>query len=155
MTEREPLPKACPTPLSPIRHSGGGAMREQNEYTKLYCSPDRWVRQATAEALAHNMSPALLLAGYRNRKYSNARWRAWRALVAAGYSYKSIGAASGFDHTSVRHACLSTLKTVSAGGAKMAAKRERAFIRSIPRAMHEVAAVRQARIVAPVMEAAE
>jgi hypothetical protein len=111
-----------------------------NQNTKLYCSPDRWVRVATEEAIAHRMSPALLLAGYRNRKYSNARWRAWRALVDAGYSYKSIGRASGYDHTSVRHGYLSALKTVSPGGEKKAARRERDFVRSIPRALAQVAA---------------
>jgi hypothetical protein len=111
-----------------------------NQNTKLYCSPDRWVRVATEEALASGINPKLLLAGFRNWKYSNARWRAWRALVVGGYSYKSIGKASGYDHTSVRNGCLTPLKTVSASGDMEAKRRERQFIRSTFRQIKQVAA---------------
>lgn len=72
---------------------------------KLGCSPRKWKIVATEEALAAGLNPIQVLAGCKQRKFVEARWRAWRRLSAKGYSYASIGAASSYNHTTVMHGC--------------------------------------------------
>jgi hypothetical protein len=75
----------------------------RNQNTSFYCSPDRWIREATQEAVEAGLKPGLLLAGRRGGGYHQARWRVWHRLSEAGYSYASIARACGADHTSVRY----------------------------------------------------
>lgn len=72
----------------------------------LYCSPVRWEKMARKAAQEARISPSEFLGGKRDRQNATLRWALWRSLVEAGFSYASIGRASGFDHTSVRYACL-------------------------------------------------
>jgi hypothetical protein len=71
---------------------------------KLHCPPSLWERKATKAALEAGLNPVEVLAGSRTIEHITIRWKVWRELSNAGYSYFSIGKASGFDHTSVRHA---------------------------------------------------
>lgn len=73
---------------------------------KLGCTPKRWEAIAREEAAKGGLDPVKLLAGRQSRPYVLARWRAWKRLVDADFSYASIGRASGFDHTSVRYGTL-------------------------------------------------
>lgn len=73
---------------------------------KKGCTPAIWSKAATAEADLAGLCPVRLMAGYHRRDYVSARWRVWKALVARGFSYNSIGKAAGFDHTTIRYGCL-------------------------------------------------
>ncbi len=82
-------------------------MTGQNNYgIKLYCSPDLWCETVKEEAALSQCDHVRVLAGSRSVTYIRPRWRAIKRLVSAGYSYNSIAKASGFDHTTVRHAHL-------------------------------------------------
>lgn len=72
---------------------------------KKGCSPNRWERTATAIAIQAGVDHIKVLAGDRRSAFVAVRWRAWRSLADAGFSYFSIGQASRFDHTTVIHAC--------------------------------------------------
>lgn len=74
--------------------------------SKLGCTPTRWEREVTIAAIAADVCPVAVLAGSMRRAHAQVRWSVWRNLVKRGYSYYSIANASGFDHTSVRYACL-------------------------------------------------
>lgn len=67
------------------------------------CHPKRWLRTASQAAREAGLNSGLLLSGLRHPAYIEVRWRVWHDLVEAGYSYSSIGRASGYDHTSVRY----------------------------------------------------
>jgi hypothetical protein len=71
---------------------------------KLGCQPKIWFREATRAALEHGVDPVMVMAGERARPYVAARWTAFKRLAAKNYSFNSIGVASGFDHTTIRHA---------------------------------------------------
>lgn len=73
---------------------------------KLGCTPGRWEREVTKAAEAAGVDPVKVLAGSMHRVHASVRWSVWRDLVGRGFSYYSIGNAGGFDHTSVRYACL-------------------------------------------------
>lgn len=70
------------------------------------CSELQWQREATKAAIEAGLDPVRVMAGSRPYPYVAARWKAWRALRARGCSLHSIAKASGFNHTSVRYACL-------------------------------------------------
>ena len=71
---------------------------------KKGCTPAMWLQAVTQEALGRGLSPAKVLGGSRYRIYTHARQAAMCALVRRGFSYNSIGAASGFDRTTIYHA---------------------------------------------------
>lgn len=73
---------------------------------KLGCTPAIWLREATAEAERAGLKPAQVLGGGRKIIFVRARWRIWSALYRRGFSILSIGRASGFDPTTVRHGLL-------------------------------------------------
>lgn len=73
---------------------------------KLYCSPELWARRGAAAARDAQIDPVKFLAGMKSQNHCLVRWTLWKEMAAAGYSYCSLGTASGFDHTSVRHACV-------------------------------------------------
>lgn len=52
-----------------------------------------------------------VLAGDRRSAYVAVRWRAWRTLVEQGFSYASLGQASGFDCATVQHGCKDIMRT--------------------------------------------
>ena len=58
-------------------------------------------------AKAAGLDPVKVLAGEKANIFVAARWLAFRSLNQRGFSYYSIGRASGFDHTTVRWGCLS------------------------------------------------
>jgi hypothetical protein len=100
--------------------------------TKKYCTPYIWEKYVRAAANAAGVDAALVLAGERDRKHTAVRWSVWRDLRARGFSFYSLGKASGYDHTSVMSACASdeppfrnsavTLRKIPAIGCTYAAK---------------------------------
>lgn len=58
------------------------------------------VHQKASERL---LDPRPILSGDKNRHNVYIRWAIWRALVADGYSYKSISNACGFDHCTIMY----------------------------------------------------
>lgn len=62
-----------------------------------------WIDIASTQAEAARINKVKLLAGERKRVYSEARWRAWRDLMALHPHISMAGMArvSGFHHTSV------------------------------------------------------
>lgn len=70
----------------------------------MRCTPEIWLGAALAEVSRRGMSPTAFLAGQRTSGYFLARWRVWRSLVQAGYTYSSVGKASGFHHSVVMYA---------------------------------------------------
>jgi hypothetical protein len=81
--------------------------------TKKGCTPSIWAIAAKAEAERTGLDPIKLLAGYKAREFVDARWNVWRALADAGFSYFSIGQASGFDHSTVQHGCKLSMRQAS------------------------------------------
>lgn len=71
---------------------------------KIHCPPSLWERKATKAAQDAGLDPVKVLAGQRDRAHTTVRWSVWRELCAKGYSYKSIGLASGYDHTTIMSA---------------------------------------------------
>lgn len=74
-----------------------------------------WIEIATAHADAARLNRVKLLAGTRTRPYTDARWRAWRDLMARHphVSFAGAGRISGFHHTSV----ISGVRRLAAMGA--------------------------------------
>lgn len=77
---------------------------------KLQCSKRKWERVASEEAIAAGLEPSKVLAGDRTRPYLQARWKAFQRLLDAGCSSAQIGKASGFNHTTVLHACSASMR---------------------------------------------
>jgi hypothetical protein len=73
---------------------------------KLKCTPKLYEESAVKAGRLAGVNVRGLLAGSRFNVITKVRWAVWRELFDAGYSYYSIGKASGFDHTSVRYACM-------------------------------------------------
>jgi uncharacterized protein YycO len=73
---------------------------------KIYCSPSIWAKEATRAAQTAEVCPVQVLSGSMKKEHTAIRWAVWRDLVGRGYSYSSIGRAGGYDHTSVRYACI-------------------------------------------------
>lgn len=73
---------------------------------RFCCTSEYWERYATNAAVEANLNPVKFLAGDRHRKYGALRWRLWRDLDKHGFSYASVGKASGFNHASIRYACI-------------------------------------------------
>ncbi len=71
----------------------------------LGCTPSIWEREATEQALRAGLDPVKVMAGVGTNIYVAARWLAFRGLRARGFSYNSIGKASGFDHSTIMWAC--------------------------------------------------
>lgn len=66
-----------------------------------------WIAAATQSAQEASVSPVCVMAGVKDMKHVLPRWRAWRSLVASGYTIPQIAKVSGFDNSSVRHGVLS------------------------------------------------
>lgn len=105
----------------------------RNQNTVLYCSPGRWEKIARKAAQEARMDPVAFLAGKRDNRHAALRWELWRALVGSGFSYASIGRASGFDHTSVRYACLRIGNPCTGANVKGERGRARRLMRQSPR----------------------
>ncbi len=65
-----------------------------------------WLDVVQQEASRQGAKLANVIAGSRRREDAAARAHAWRRLSRAGFTYSSIAAAWGADHTTVRSAIL-------------------------------------------------
>lgn len=75
---------------------------------KIGCSVERWERAIADAARELYLQPRdipAILAGSCEIRFVEARWLAWRHLASERRSYSSIAKVSGFDATTVRHAC--------------------------------------------------
>lgn len=70
------------------------------------CTPAIYTRRAAKVAQETGVCLRQILSGSRKNAHTKARWALWRQLKSEGFSYFSIGNAAGFDHTSIRYACL-------------------------------------------------
>lgn len=71
----------------------------------MKCPSWIWEYRAMREAAGAGIDPVKVLAGWKTKPFVHARWRVWRELSRAGYSYGSIATVSGFHHSVVMHAC--------------------------------------------------
>lgn len=74
-----------------------------------------WIAAATEAAREGRLSPGKVLSGDKQPKYCEARWRAWKSVLAIDpvYSVGGLARVSGWNHTSIL-AGLKRLKEIDA-----------------------------------------
>lgn len=97
--------------------SRGLPVRRESRLPRTEPSKAEWVRIATVVAREAQVSPCKLLAGVRERRICEARWKAWRAILIASpnYSIAGVGRVSGFHWTTILHGLERSKALESAG----------------------------------------